>query len=713
MKIDLHCHTKKTKEGEAITRNVTCGKFISELENSQVSIVAITNHNHFDYRQYKEFKNKGLEKKIQVWPGIEFDVKGETSEGHCIVISNPSYEKEFDTRCQSIIGEQSCDDFKISIYDMVSCFEEMDVTVIAHYGWKKPSLNQKDLDIMTSQLGNEKTLFLEVPQLRSAGILYAHNLTSFIGSDIQDWDKYSECCLPDLKMPIKDYDHFNLLVKKDPEILDTFINQKINEKIYIEPFEDCKIEIPIYNDINIFFGGKGTGKSTFLSKIKNHFDSYGNADVSYYDGQTKETEYNKMVKITNELEDFEFLNINDSEEEFIKINEWKDVSVTPITKYIDWYNTKDVNKLSEQFGFRNAVFNETVSENSYQDYIDDYKELLSLKSKIDDVNHIDEYLNKSDLLTLNVLLNKMVKKSKNIALTKWIEYRSVLLEKTTIDKMKILCQTKSGVSQLPSSTGLLDTYLNCKNLYDLSFSIVKEINTPFKTKKRVIGELQEKGSIYLEKDIYINPNESTDLILKKSASFNITDLRDSIDYLQKINSLSFTEDKGGYISKLNYLMDSKGIKSLRDYVCVKGRIIRENGESYKPSNGEQSMLLLNNAIVDDTKNIFILDEPELSVGHKYINDIIVPRLIELSKLNKTVIISTHDANIAVRTLPLLSVYREYKGNDEYTTYIGNPFTNTLINPEDKNDICDWTEKSVSTLEGGEYAFIERGEIYGK
>ena len=50
----------------------------------------------------------------------------------------------------------------------------------------------------------------------------------------------------------------------------------------------------------------------------------------------------------------------------------------------------------------------------------------------------------------------------------------------------------------------------------------------------------------------------------------------------------------------------------------------------------------------------------------YINDIILPRLIELSKLNKTIIVSTHDANIGVRTLPLLSVYREYLGDGRFS-----------------------------------------------
>ena len=57
MRIDLHCHTKKVKTGDAYTRNVTKDKFFQKVIEAEVKIVAITNHNQFDYTQYKEFKD--------------------------------------------------------------------------------------------------------------------------------------------------------------------------------------------------------------------------------------------------------------------------------------------------------------------------------------------------------------------------------------------------------------------------------------------------------------------------------------------------------------------------------------------------------------------------------------------------------------------------------------------------------------------------------
>ena len=90
-------------------------------------------------------------------------------------------------------------------------------------------------------------------------------------------------------------------------------------------------------------------------------------------------------------------------------------------------------------------------------------------------------------------------------------------------------------------------------------------------------------------------------------------------------------------------------------------------------------MLLSRTIISNDYSVYILDEPELGLGNKYINDYVVPRLNALAKMNKKIIISTHDANIAVRTLPLQSIYREYCGNNQYKTFLGNPFIDTLVN----------------------------------
>lgn len=80
------------------------------------------------------------------------------------------------------------------------------------------------------------------------------------------------------------------------------------------------------------------------------------------------------------------------------------------------------------------------------------------------------------------------------------------------------------------------------------------------------------------------------------------------------------------------------------------------------------------------------------------------------KQRKYVVIATHNANIAVRTLPYTSIFRTHE-NGEYKTYVGNPFDDKLTNLADKDDIRSWTDESMHSLEGSKEAFYERRDIY--
>jgi predicted ATPase len=142
-----------------------------------------------------------------------------------------------------------------------------------------------------------------------------------------------------------------------------------------------------------------------------------------------------------------------------------------------------------------------------------------------------------------------------------------------------------------------------------------------------------------------------------------------------------------------------------------GCLLAYDGKPYKPSSGEASMVMLHKEL-DQEKDIYILDEPERSLGNEYISDVIVPLLNERARAGKKIFISTHDANIAVRTLPYCSIYRTHDAQG-YDTYVGNPYTNNLININDPKKMEDWKQISMNTLEGGIEAFGERGKIYGK
>ena len=151
------------------------------------------------------------------------------------------------------------------------------------------------------------------------------------------------------------------------------------------------------------------------------------------------------------------------------------------------------------------------------------------------------------------------------------------------------------------------------------------------------------------------------------------------------------------------------ITSLKAFLGLSKQIVLASGDEYKPSNGEKGILLLQQKLGREA-DAYFLDEPELGMGNSYIDTNIRPLITSLAKRHKVVVVATHNANIAVRTLPYTSIFRVHQ-NGVYTTYVGNPFNDLLVNIEDAEDVRSWTTESMHTLEGGKEAFYERKSIY--
>ena len=221
-----------------------------------------------------------------------------------------------------------------------------------------------------------------------------------------------------------------------------------------------------------------------------------------------------------------------------------------------------------------------------------------------------------------------------------------------------------------------------------------------KIEEEKIGNLDE---VFLRKEYKTFFDNETGFKFGQTA----TTLKSVLKTLKNVNKKSL-EDVNEYIKLFNQELKDNNIQAT-DFIGIKKYFINNKGEAYEPSDGERIMLILDRALFEN-KEVYILDEPERSLGNNFINDVVLPRINELAKLKKTIIIATHNANIAVRTLPFVSILKEYtKG--EYKTYIGNPFVNKLINQDNEEDFKNWKDESIRVLEGGNEAFYDREDVY--
>ena len=317
------------------------------------------------------------------------------------------------------------------------------------------------------------------------------------------------------------------------------------------------------------------------------------------------------------------------------------------------------------------------------------------------------YLEDNDAQKLILLFQKLSDLIYSRRLKDYIEDKSVELTNFTIDTIKSIADKSSDTVSRPSTSGLKDFCLGRIKLLNAVNHILDTLKISEISEREEIGTIEGKGIIYVKKSFKMLCKGSK---TNSFPGYKITELRHMVDYLQRIKENIFNNDVAIIVDEFKTKCQENKIVSIAPFIGRIKTIVNEEGVEYEPSEGEKGILLLQSKLNSDA-DAFFLDEPELGMGNSYIDTNIRPIISKLGKMRKYVIIATHNANIAVRTLQYTSIYRVYTSNNIYKTYIGNPFDDKLTNIEDENDIKSWTDESMKTLEGSKDAFYERKDIY--
>ncbi|MES9940321.1 MAG: hypothetical protein ABW104_16160 [Candidatus Thiodiazotropha sp. 6PLUC2] len=711
MKIDVHVHTKKTKQGDAASREVDANRFHQIIASTEVKIVAITNHNVFDLDQYEEFTHT-VGGDFQIWPGVELDVVVEDRRGHLLVIVSPSKAKDLAKVICEVTKDTTPDAFTISISDVVLTFDQLNPIYIAHYKQKKPDLLDEDIEFIINNTAKNNRVLKEATNAVSAGIFICHGHASIYGSDVQNWDKYQAYPekLPDLRLPVESFEQFCLLLDKDKVAINTLLDQKYPEKICVKPFkDDLPIELVVYDDINIFFGAKGTGKSDILAAIASFYSNKGIGCKKFEAGTVRlEDEYDlggKSLKI--DLKDF---GIEYCNKEIELVRNASEVGVTSLSKYRSFFSDSLKNKKARTIKIKDFS---TVSTQQFDRRLkvvlgtDD--NVVQFLNFIEESDEFKKSITEDELRTLRVILNKASQKLGVEAFDLFSSGKSGSLFNQLVDIFKSEITKKTGTPSKPNGTGLREYARNRIAIELATQMIIHNIEQPIKVDPTYIGNLDDKGDLYCTTEILIQDGKISASRYKPLSKVKKNPQKDFAKAIKLISEKVYSEDLFNSISELNEIEGIDTIPTLLE-LLVFDRFFMIDEEEYKPSTGEASMILLHRELNED-KEIYILDEPEKSLGNEYINNVIVPLIKEKAKIGKKVFIATHDANIAVRTLPYNSVYRHHDLNG-YKTYVGNPFSNNLTDLREEKSEMDWKEVSMRTLEGGRDAFGERGQIYG-
>lgn len=712
MKIDIHTHTRKCKKGDAPGREITAAAFCSIVSATDVGIICITNHNVFDLDQFQKIQS-GLSPQQQAWPGIELDVVTDEGRGHLLVIVSPNVAQAFSQAAIALTKNAAPDSFETSIAGVLKSFEPFHPVYVAHYKQKKPSISDEALAELISKTNHPEQVIKEVTNAISAGIYISHGHSSIHGSDHHDWTHYDEYTkeLPDLRLPVDSFEHFCLLLKKDYVAINTALNRKTSEQLSLIPFDDGKVlTLKAFDDINVIFGQKGTGKSCILRAIAKHYASKG-IDATVFEPASDKLEEIFDIKgadLAINLNDF---GINYCTTEIAQIRSGSETVITSLSKYANHFAATNTNKNAKKLKLKD-IAPEKIAPNKreFEEFNKAEKTTSDFLEFFSENSAIRKVLDAADFNAMEKLLNTLLSGLQTGSQATFAAWKEIALLNSAIKKFRAEVEKKTGTPAKPTTTGFRDYALNRVGIEVAAKAILAVVATAIPADSQPVGDLgSNKGQLELITEFRIHDGKVSDGSWLSFSKNKKGSQKDFVNCLRNILEHAYDNELFQYIAQLNEIDEIERIPTVLELLLFK-RYFSLDGVAYKPSSGESSMVMLQKELGTD-RDVYILDEPERSLGNEYINDVIVPLIKGHARAGKKVFISTHDANIAVRTLPYSSVYRSH-GKSGYLTHVGNPFTNNLINTANSADQLEWKKISMRTLEGGEEAFGERGRIYG-
>ncbi len=634
MKIDIHTHTRKCKSGDAPAREISPEDFCEAVLSTEVRIIAITNHNVFDLDQYMAIQTR-LSEEVQVWPGIELDIYEAGLRGHLLVIVSPTQAKDFSDTVDEFTAGSNPDSFTATIDEILKNFDNFKPVYVAHYKQKKPNLSDDILEKLIAGTKNPSRVIKEVTNSISAGIYISHGHASIYGSDVHDWAQYEELSreLPDLRLPVDSFEHFCLLLEKDPTTINTVLNRKTSEDLILSPFDDSSIKVRAFNDINVIFGPKGTGKSCILGAIAKHYTENG-VDAKVYvpaSDRLDEIFDTKGKDLTINLNNYE---MNYCTNEIETLRTAVEIDVTNLSKYIAYFAAKSTNRNAKKILLKDI---EPEEESGTKREFNDVKEAVENTAEflefLDDNPTVKKELTHDEHNQVIQILSELLERLTRREWASFSGWKEICFLNSAITVFRREVERKTGLPAKPTTTGFRDYAMNRIKIEIDAAEIVKNIDTKIPMFKEPVGNLGlSKGRLEFQTEFKFQTGNVTDGSLSSLNGTKKGTQKKFVNSVRNILIHVYTDDLFQHISELNEIEDVENIKTVYELLLFK-RYFALDGVQYSPSSGEASMVMLQKELGTD-KDVYILDEPERSLGNEYISDVIVPLIKERARAGK-------------------------------------------------------------------------------
>lgn len=663
-KIDLHIHTSPASYEANFDFSIE--KLKEYIIKSSLDIIAITNHNHFDRKQFEDILKI---KECTIFPGIEVDIE----KSHLLVISPIDKLDEFTESANILKTLINSENDTIDYDKFVEIFSNYrDYILIPHID-KKPIMSPTTLKkfegiIKTGEVGSPKKFEISKKRVNTlVPVLFSDQRIS------KSTDVFSNKCT----YVETDSSEFNTLKLSLSDKNKVFLNKKKKENDFAYLLDDT----PASTHLNVIVGKRSSGKTYNLNRI---YNTYGPEKVKYI----------KQFELTKESDDKEFNKIlNDGEENFINDYLMPIQKLTTDLLEINNNNDDEIDKYltSLKENASNTSLHDVFSKcKLYSETLFDLREDNEVENIIEAVSLLIENQTYKETINKYILNDQLVKLYEQLVTMKYKQKIEYMLKNKTDGMIKII-------------KGKLDVKSAATSISDISFTEIQRKKT-FITKFNDVVNMLIKPATIKEEQII---SSDFKIVISKREFQKVEDIKSVLGTKTSLKD----EFSKSYKNPYDYIHSLKdaGIDKAIIYMALchfEIKAINKNGTPL--SGGERAEYNLLNAIKDATNyDVLLLDEPEASFDNIFIKDNILTLLNDISN-KTTVFITTHNNSLGVSIKPSKIIFTEFKDN-MYKVYTGELGDKLLV--ASNGDTVSSHEAIVGVMEAGDEAYRGRKEIY--
>ncbi len=678
-KIDFHIHTIPVV-GKDSHFEFELDKFQKFADDLSLDAVAITNHNLFDLEQFNKISS--TLQNVVVFPGIEIDFE----DGHLLLISENNNLDDFNQKCENIKNEFGNGN-KITIEKLKEVFVTLDdYLLIPHYD-KKPKVRQSSIDSL------KESIFVgevQSPKKFHRTIKDSGSLVPVVFSDARisvdvDTEKHQGR-------------HTFINTNSDPLTLSAVkAALRDRSKVFLSNTGRHGF-FQIFNDgqelssgLNIVVGGRSSGKTCLLNKLKHIFDTEEKSIkyIKQFDlVRDDEKKFNERVEKDKSAIREEYLKeFRVVVEDAIEID--RRATNHKLERYVETLlDFASSEKLQDEFS-KALLFKETVYQvrrNQEEELGHLLRAVLLLLKNTSYKDTINKYVSLDNLQNLFSDLE-----------TQYKEVLEVRMKKEWVNEL--VKSTRQELESKTSSPRIDDSEID---FYRIKFE-----------RERVRRFNAIANSVKKETEI-----KETEAFGK----FKIRAIASPYIGAQGLHEecgkqISFTEAFKKYNSPFAFLEELKCIEGLEKtqlyrYFCkVIYQVLNEYDK--KVSGGEMAEFNLLRVLQDARQyEMLLVDEPESSFDNLFLNKNVNKEIKNISK-EMPVIVVTHNNTVGMLMEPDYVLYTQRKiidGKDEYRIFSGSPGDKEFKTANGTESI-DSYDTLLNALEAGEEAYSTRKGLY--